>query len=216
MRLHRIALSVGLLLLLTSCDFISTAYEETFRTEGDTEEGLSPDSTASTGAVGAAEEVTPETVPVNILKDARKLDDIQEKLQAMFPGKPVSICPPHIYFNTDRIRVQVVDPDVPENVDWYHYDAETDRWEKKDPVKTSARIVRKPIPLTAVKFSTANSVYRQIAEKAAEIEGADTPTSLYFSFNTAKWNWNARIEGSRADYTFTADKDGRPTAFKKQ
>ncbi|MBD1421970.1 hypothetical protein [Sphingobacterium chuzhouense] len=216
MKLHYLLLAGSLSLSLTSCDFVSTAYKETFQIKNDTTVDTMADSIlhAMTGA--ATQQAIETAEQVNILEDATKLDQLQEKLQAMFPGKPLSIYPPHIYFDTDRIRLQVLDPDTPENIDWYYYNAETDAWEKKEPVKTSVRIVREPIPLAAVQFSTAHRVYRQVVEKATEVEGAEIPGSIYFSFNVPKWNWNARIAGSRADYAFTADKDGKQMAFKKQ
>lgn len=133
----------------------------------------------------------------------------------MFPEKSLEIFPPHIYFDTERIRLQLVDPDITENVDWYYYMAETESWEKEDPVKIRIHEQRNSIPLEAIQFSTANAIYRQLIEKAASVEGAEAPTSLNFSFHLPEWNWNARIYGSRADYDFEANKDGEEIAFKR-
>lgn len=216
MKLYKILFAVMLSFLLASCDFVANAYKETFQDQKRTEVDTVANTVAVTADLGEQKEEIPAVEPINILEDAEKLAEVQEKLQAMFPGKPLSIYPPHIYFDTDRIRLQVLDPNIQDNIDWYYYNAETDAWEKKEPVKTSVRIVREPIPLAAVQFSTAHRVYRQVVEKATEVEGAEIPGSIYFSFNVPKWNWNARIAGSRADYAFTADKDGKQMAFKKQ
>ncbi|MBD1431622.1 hypothetical protein H8B06_02195 [Sphingobacterium sp. DN00404] len=216
MKLYKILFAVMLSFLLASCDFVANAYKETFQDQQHTEVDTVANTVAVTADFGEQKEEIPAVEPINILEDAEKLAEVQEKLQAMFPGKPLSIYPPHIYFDTDRIRLQVLDPNIQDNIDWYYYNAEADVWEKKEPVKTSVRIVREPIPLAAVQFSTAHRVYRQVLDKVTEVEGAEVPSSVYFTFNVPQWNWNARIVGTRADYAFKADKNGKQLEFKKQ
>lgn len=149
------------------------------------------------------------------MEQPEKLDEIQAQLQEMFPGKSLQIRPPHIYFETDRIRLQLVDPEIPENVDWYYYLAKTDSWKKESPIKLRASELIESMPLNDITFGTASQVYQQVLEKTETIEGAEIPTSIYFSFHVSPRNWNAQIRGSRADYNYEADVNGNELKFKR-
>lgn len=220
MRIRNILFTVSVSCLLFSCEFVTKAYKETFNEQQVADDQSHAEDTGDKREHAAIRDrKDPEETAIqeiNLLEDAEKLDAAQQQLQAMFPGKDLAVFPPHIYFEANRIRLQLVDPDIPENVDWYYYKTDTDAWQKEEPVKTSVRDRREPIPFDAVKFRIASNVYHQIAEKSAEIEGAEAPTTIYFSFHLPVWNWNARIIGSRSDYDFKADKDGKEIEFKRQ
>lgn len=219
MSIRNILFTVSVFFLLSSCDFVTKAYKETFDKQQTGDTDAPSENNEDVHEHPKLQDVRASRTAVediNLLADAEKLGAVQQQLQRMFPEKTLSIFPPHIYFETARIRLQLVDPDIPENIDWYYYKAETDAWQKEEPVKTSVRDRRKPIQLDAIKFGTANSVYDQVIKKSAEIEGAKAPTTVYFSFHVPVWNWNARIVGSRSDYEFKADIDGKEIEFKRQ
>ena len=212
---------VGILFLVSSCDFVSKAYKETFEESQNSRKEVQANDYSGVDEETMVVELDMDSIEaptehINLLENAAELTAVQQQLQAMFPGKHLSVFPPHIYFENSRIRLQLVDPDIPENVDWYYYTTESGVWERQDPVKTSAHIKRTPVNLDALKFSTASKVYQKVIEKAAVIEGAENPTTVYFTFHVPIWNWNARIVGSRSDYNFKADKEGNEIEFKKQ
>jgi len=226
MRLRNVLFTVSFSFLLFSCDFVTKAYKETFKGQEEDKKNQevnennilseSDDEMIRQQEQRISEDLTSTIEEINLFEDAEKLDQIQQQLQAMFPEKSLEIFPPHIYFETKRIRLQLIDPDIPENIDWYYYRAETDTWQKEEPVKTRANDRRRPIPLNTIKFNTTNNIYHQLIEKSDDIEGAEVPSTIYFSFHVPVWNWNARITGSRADYNFKADKDGKEIEFNRQ
>lgn len=218
MRSRNILFIIGFSFLLFSCDAITQAYKETFGLQDDSKKNrkVTIGNTSSENGSDKQEDVISDHKVVNLLEDAEKLDQIQQQLQALFPEKSLMIFPPHIYVETNRIRLRLVDPDIPENIDWYYYRADTDAWQKEEPVKTSVHDRSKPILLDNIQFGTAHHVYRQLIQKTQGIEGAELPSTIYFSFHVPVWNWNARIRGSRADYNFKADKEGKEIEFSKQ
>jgi len=146
MKIRNVLCIAGFSFLLCSCDFVMNAYKETFYHPDETveDQGANEDEAFSESggerrrrAAGSTIQNTPPVVEeINLLEDAAKLDEVQQRLQGMFPEKSLEIFPPHIYFETKRIRLQLVDPNIPGNIDWYYYRADTDAWEKEDPVKT--------------------------------------------------------------------------------
>lgn len=205
MRFKNVLLIVSLIFLHFSCDKISQAYKETFDLVYKSIEAKEVDSNVK---VMKADKY-------NLLEDSLKLAEIQEQLKSKFPDKVLNVYPPHIYFENDRVRLQLADPDIPGNIDWYYYELEVGDWEKKDPVKSRARDTKEPISIDEFYFSAAQAVYRQLIEKSKEIEGAEKPTSITFSFHVTPWNWSAIIRGTRSDYQFKADKEGRQMSFEK-
>ena len=200
--------------LLISCDFVKQAYNETFGKETN-------ETTTETHSETTKTEKNPETSStaskeVNLLESPSELTKIQQELKAMFPGKTLKIYPPHIYFEEQRVRLQLINPDNTNEIDWYYYQAKTASWQKEDPVKLSTHFERNPILLDEIDFSMANNFYQQINTKAASVEGAKPITTVYFTFNLPQWNWNARIYGSRADYDFKTDKNGKEIEFEQQ
>lgn len=216
MRLTILTCIAALSFLLSSCDFVQQAYKETFNQQDNSATGDKEAGTNS-GPSRYADETESESIPekINLFEAGEELDAIQQQLQDMFPGKSLKVFPPHIYFQPERIRLQLVDPEIPENVDWYYYEAETGEWSKEEPIKISSTIHVEPMALDEVKFSTLTPVYKQILEKSKTVEGAEVPTAIYFSFHVKEWNWNTRIYGSRADYDFRADIDGNELSFER-
>lgn len=223
MKLKLIFPLVAISFSLFSCDYVEKAYHETFGEQSksnDEDNHVDEENDVVSESIDKAlenffqEDVQPEE-EINLLEQPEKLDKIQAQLQEMFPGKSLQIRPPHIYFETDRIRLQLVDPEIPENVDWYYYQTKTDSWTKESPIKLRASELIKSIPLNDITFSTASKVYRQVLEKTETIEGAEIPTSIYFSFHISPRNWNTRIRGSRADYNYKADVHGNEMEFKR-
>lgn len=222
MNLKNILSLTGISVLLFSCDFTTKAYQETFKEQELPKADSVPTDKENKSIFELVSDASDNTEPaavkeeINLLKDAKKLGQIQLQLQDMFPAKELFVFPPHIYFESDRIRLQLVDPDIPDNIDWYYYQTKTKTWQKEEPVKTHMHLKRTPVPLNVIKFSTAADIYDQLAEKVQAVEGAKIPSTVYFSFHVPVWNWNARITGSRADYDFKADKEGQEIEFKRQ
>lgn len=224
MNTRNILIIVGFSALLSSCDFVTKAYKETFDKDKQdhirSEDNNSPDEdrpeSYTTNDIAKDEKAsTPTLLEINLLNDAEKLAQAQQQLEAMFPGKNLLVYAPHISFSKTGIRLGLIDPDVSENIDRYSYETKTGSWQKNEPVKTRANQKIKVIPLRSIQFKTANSVYQQAINKSADIEGAIIPANIFFTFNTDTWNWNCRIEGSRSDYELRTDKDGKVTTFKR-
>ena len=231
-------LALGCSVTLTSCHYVNQAYRETFDLPAaDTQ----PSTSDQQGAVGGEweqiesgdlefdhseeqagqdeEEVTEIVEPapvINLLEEPEQLLKAKESLQALFPEKSLQIYPPHIYFEDDRIRLQLLDPDIPGNIDWYYYHTADSAWHKEEPVKTSVHIKRIPIALDAIPFEVAQVVYEQLKVKSEEIEGAELPTTVYFTINRKPWYWHTDIRGSRSDYAFETDVNGKEKSFKRR
>ena len=220
MRIRAFLYPVCLTFLLSSCDYINQAYKETFDISEE-RPGTRPNVDIADDyedAFSNLEEELQEDVPqvINLFEAGDKLDTIQQQLQDMFPGKSVQVYPPHIYFQPKEIRLQLVDPDIADNIDWYSYKAETGAWSKGDPVKISMSRISDNLPLEAVRFSVLTPVYHQLLEKTETVEGGEIPSNIYFSFHVKPWNWNAWIYGSRADYNFETDIDGKELVFERR
>ena len=224
-------LALGCSVTLTSCHYVNQAYRETFDLPAEETQPSTSDQQGAVGGeweqiesgdlefdhseeqVGQNEEEVAEIVEparvINLLEDPEQLRKAKESLQALFPEKSLKIYPPHIYFEDDRIRLQLLDPDIPGNIDWYYYQTADSSWHKEEPVKTSVHIQRNPIALSQVDFRVAPRILEQLKVKAEEIEGAELPTTVYFTFNRSPWYWHGDIRGARSDYDFEADVNGK-------
>jgi|GEM_PF-1986129 len=224
MKFKPILITIIVLFSMISCDMITQAYNETFaneeKAEENTDENFDENLDEKTKAMiksGILEKADSKPIAkeVNLFESAGNLEKIQAQLQDMFPGKDLKVNPPHIYFEKEQIRLQLIDPEISENIDWYHYEGKTSEWKKGNPVKTNAHMPFTPVSLDEFKFETANKVYLEILKKLETIEGGEFPSTLYFSFHQKKWNWNARIYGSRSDYDFKTDVNGNELEFKR-
>ena len=218
MKLNSILIIVIISFSMNSCESITQAYNETFAKE-EVEQNLDEnlDEITSESEFENLREIESKSAAkeINLFESAENLEKIQAQLQEMFPGKDLKVNPPHIYFEKERIRLQLIDPKIPENVDWYHYEAKTSEWKKENPVKTNTHVQFNPVSLDQFKFETANKVYLQTLEKVESIEGGEIPSTIYFSFHQKDWNWNTRIYGSRSDYDFKTDENGNELEFNR-
>lgn len=118
MNIRNVLIIVGVVVLLSSCDFATKAYKETFDNTKSANE-RSDEKSSSFESKHESYTVNSTTVEVktssstitdkNLLGNAQELAQAQKKLEEMFPKKVVSIYPPSIYFNLTGIRLQLVD-----------------------------------------------------------------------------------------------------------
>ena len=217
MKLNSILIIVIISFSMNSCESVTQAYNETFGNEEKVESNLEENFDEITSESENLREIESKSIvkEINLFENAENLEKIQAQLQDMFPGKDLKVNPPHIYFEQERIRLQLIDPEISENIDWYHYEGKTSEWKKGNPVKTNTHMPFTPVSLDEFKFETANKVYLEILKKLETIEGGEFPSTIYFSFHQKKWNWNARIYGSRSDYDFKTDENGNELEFNR-
>ena len=139
-------LAMGCFLTFTSCHHITQAYRETFDLEDSESGDLTTDYSefqepgfSEADDQELAEQSKDEENKFNLLSDPEHLVLIRKRLQDLFPEKILQVQAPHVYFEEDRIRLELVDPNIPENIDWYIYTESEGRWHKGQPIKTSKR-----------------------------------------------------------------------------
>ena len=197
-------------LFFTSCNQLNQAFRETFELDNPKKEitgkhALQEDNVKANNMTdGDSEleledygheivEIEKSTHEVNLFEDEKQLVRAKQRLQDLFPGKSLRIYPPHIYFEKDRIRLIMVDPNIPENIDWYYYHVADGSWSREEPVKTSIHTKRNSVAFDKMDFSIATQVYHQVKVKSELVEGAKLPTTIYLTINQNPWSWNANI-----------------------
>lgn len=233
-----IAFLIGGLFSVTSCDEIKKAYNDTFK-ETSAQSELEQIYKGNTAPLVVTEKKSAEDLynealkllqekelgdaletmvnelkeaPKNFLADPERLKAIQQELQNLFPNKPLQISGSTVMIMNNMVRLDLADPDHPENVDTYIYQKVKNeyKWVKGDPVKLSLSS-EKPQPL--VDLSTAHKVFLLAKEKMKTIEGATIPTNVYYYLHNQKWQ--TTIDAARADYTLQTDTNGNLTKFEK-
>lgn len=153
----------------------------------------------------------------SLLSAGDKLNEIKTKLTDMFPEDELRIYGYYIYFEYDRIRLSLVDPNNQENVDDYYYHERTGAWSKEQPVKLSGddNPLEDSIPLVNINFSDVSRVYGIIDEKSKDIEGAELVENIYLRMEDGKYFWKAMIRGARSDYDLDVEHEGDIIKFEK-
>lgn len=153
----------------------------------------------------------------SLFSSGDKLNEIQLKLTEMFPDEELRVFGYYIYFEYDRIRLSLVDPFNPENVDDYYYRENTRAWTKEQPVKLRAadKPLEDSISLSDINFSDISRIYGIINEKSKDIEGAELVEYIYLRMENGNYFWKALINGARSDYDLEVEHEGDIIIFKK-
>lgn len=202
--------------LLFSCEYINELYHDTFKEkqEGSAEEMYEQNFNGKNPLKSGATEEKHESV--NILADAEKLKNIQNKLLNIpeFVNKKVRFVG-HLYFNKNRIRTEILDPNNPNNVDNYHFEVSDDEWKKGNPVKQRASfdLNKESTLVESVDFSIVAKIYHKLVEKSKDLEGLEEIGTIYFNYISR--DFDGEIQTLRADYHYEADINGEITQFEK-
>jgi hypothetical protein len=159
-------------------------------------------------------------VSSNILSDAKALKSAEEAFRNLpnLKGKEIRVFQDIHFYSDGRIMLDIQDPDKPENIDNYVF--QNGKWGSPQPVQISGDGDMKDntFPLNTLKFETIASVYKQLEEKAAGIEGAKITSHIYATLNVMHQTVriNTDIDGTRERWYGYFNADGSLQEFKKK
>lgn len=220
-------LLIATIFMLTSCDQIKKAYEETFATNEKKHEDLEKLFNQGDNNIEKAlqdakdlmkgeEKGTSKAVQTQyIFLNPIELDNAQNKLYAFLDTKEIKVYG-SIYITDSRIYFSVVNPQKPTEVDRYEY--KNGEWRKDEPERLSAgdleNLDKETYLFSSVKLSNIHLFALNTMQKANGMEGAEMPTSFYlYHFSHRKPYWSTSIRTARADYSVEGDMDGNITKF---
>lgn len=123
----------------------------------------------------------------NLLSNVELLNKAEKELKELpkFKGKEIKVFQNIYFYGDGRIKLAIQDPDKPENVDDYLF--QNGKWQEPQPVQLSGggSMEDNVFPLSQIKFETVNSIFKQVAEKSKEIEGAEELDIAFYSMNPA-------------------------------
>lgn len=157
----------------------------------------------------------------NIVVNEKVLQAAEDSLKALpqFNGKPLNVFQ-NVRFYSNRIEIDIQDPNNPENIDSYIYSG--GKWSEPTPVQISGGgdLKDNTTPLDQIKFATVAKIAKIWHEKAVEVEAEETELdfatfSLFVPMQKRRWIVSD-IETDRAKYGFEFDANGNLKEFKKE
>ncbi|XXQ68168.1 hypothetical protein ACKLNO_11315 [Neisseriaceae bacterium B1] len=174
-----------------------------------------------------AAEVAP-AVAANPLTDAAALQKAQDQLQALpqFAGKELNVFQNVLFYDNNykhNIKVDVQDPDKPENIDHYEYSFKDGKWSEPSPVQLSGGGDMKPnlTPLKDVRFADVAekfiSLYQQTVEKEKLTPKLAVPDHVVFVLVVHNQDrfWQAPLDTDRAQMFLRMKPDGTLKSLEK-
>lgn len=155
----------------------------------------------------------------NLLSNVELLNKAEKELKELpkFKGKEIKVFQNIYFYGDGRIKLAIQDPDKPENVDDYLF--QNGKWQEPQPVQLSGggSMEDNVFPLSQIKFETVNSIFKQVAEKSKEIEGAEELDIAFYSMNpaTGDLKWRTNVQGTRGSYSGIFNADGTLVSFEK-
>lgn len=189
-----------------------------FTSCGDKKSGSSTDSKAGTEQTSKDEEEENDSES-HLLVDTKTLQNAEEELKNLpkFKGKDIKVFQKIYFYDDGRIIVSLQDPSKPDNIDEYTY--QNGKWNEPEAVQISGGgdLNGNLFSLSEIKFETVAKVYKQLEEKAKDIEGAEINTGIYYNLNVLRQEkaWFTGIEGTRGSYSGYFNADGSLKEFKK-
>ena len=155
----------------------------------------------------------------NLYTDVKTLNKAEEELKNLpkFKGKEIKVFQKIYFYDDGRIVADLQDPSNPENIDSYTY--QNGKWQEPQAVQISGGgdMGANVFSLNEIKFETVNNIYKQLQEKAKDIEGAEINGGIYYNLNVVNGQktWYTGIEGTRGSYSGYFNADGSLKEFKK-
>lgn len=152
---------------------------------------------------------------ISLLFKPDKLDEIQAELYTVLNTKDVLLYSSPLFIEHQRVRLPVINPLNPNEIDWYWYETKTEKWTKKEPVRLSRRdlesIEKDSYPLASIKLRTAHQVLYEVIHRFDEIGLIELPSSVTYYSHPRKQYWTISLRGDRADYSLETDSQGKFT-----
>lgn len=150
---------------------------------------------------------------VSLLFQPDTLDKIQAELYTELHTENVQLYASALFVEHQRVRLPIVNPSNPNEVDWYWYETQTGKWTKKEPVKQTkiAKLATKEkgYPLASIKLRTASQVLYEVMKRLDEVGTIELPSSVTYFSHPHKPYWTISLKGDRADYTLETDPQGK-------
>lgn len=145
-----------------------------------------------------------------IFYDPQRLREAQESLYSFMGTDELYIYSTYIYFERHRIRLSLLNPNNPSEVDDYYYRTETEEWTKEDPVRLSVKdldsMEEEISPIKEVDFGMAHKLFLEVLSRAGGLDGVEPLTVIYYRH---KWGqWGASINSERVDYSIQMNDNG--------
>ncbi len=158
---------------------------------------------------------------VSLLFQQKSLAQIEAELYKFLNTEEIMVYPGVVFIEHNRVRLTAINPARRQESDWYWYETKTGKWRKESPIKLTQQQQKE---IEAEQFSlrsmhlatTAHTVLNEALKRLAEIEGAETPTTLTYFHHPHKQYWYVMLQGARADYILETDKDGKVTRFERR
>lgn len=155
----------------------------------------------------------------SLYTDVSTLKKAEEELKNMpkFKGKEIKVFQKIYFYEDGRIVADLQDPSKPENIDSYTF--KDGKWQEPQAVQISGGgdMDANTFPLNEIKFETVANIYKQLQEKAKDIDGAEIGGGIYYNLNIVRGEklWFTGIEGERGSYSGRFNADGSLKEFKK-
>lgn len=191
---------------------------------GDKDKSGTADLTTETATGVEKEEIDEETAATptveNLLKDKSTLQKAEQLLKDLpkFKGKDIKVFQNIHFYEDGRVVADLQDPDKPENIDNYTF--QDGKWGEPRPVQISGGgdMASNVFALSQIKFETVADIYRQLEEKAKEVEGAEIDNHIYYNLNVMHQTgkWYTGVKGVREAFSGYFNADGSLQEFKKR
>lgn len=206
MKKHHLMIALGLAFSLAAC-----GGEE--KPAANTE---APKQAAAEKPAAPAAPAAP-TVAANPLTDAAMLQKAQESLQAMpqFAGKELHVFQDVIFYSLG-IKIDVQDPNKPENIDHYEFKFKDGKWSEPSPVQISGGGDMKAnlTPMKNIRFADVAEkfipLYKQTAQKENLAVKLPEPDNVVFKLwvPSQERYWQAPMDTDRAQMFLRMNPDG--------
>lgn len=152
---------------------------------------------------------------ISLLFQPERLDEIQAELYTVLNTEDILLYSSPLFVEHQRVRLPIVNPSNPNEVDWYWYESKTGKWAKKDPVKLTSRDLQNmegnSYPLATIKLRTAHQVLYEVINRFDEIGFIELPSSVTYYSHPHKQYWTISLRGDRSDYSLETDSQGKFT-----
>lgn len=156
----------------------------------------------------------------SILNNADALKKAEESLKNLpnLKGKEIRVFQDIHFYGDGRIMLDIQDPNNPNNVDNYVF--RNGSWEAPQPVQISGEgdMSANTFSLNQFPFESVAKIYKQLEDKAKEIEGAKISDHIYGTLSVIhqEVKVNTNIDGSREKWLGYFKPDGSLIEFKKR